>query len=277
VRRLLIAKGKRPMRLKPHEAEWYDRLATLQEEYFYPWRSQLGRWNGEDQYRVLVRQHLRPDADVLDAACGHGEIALELAPECRSILGYDRTAAYIDLARRNARERGLTNATFICHDSSPSVNGGRARLPAPDDSFDLLICSKGPFHWIEDARRVSRAGAVLIMLVPDYTPLTPWHKWIPESLRWGAGDDPHWARPAIEERLKAAELDLHSWWSSDVPEVFPDAEQMYIWLSWGWTPDEVPSFAEVQPLLERVFAEYGGEQGVVVRRRRYLWKAVVPR
>lgn len=264
------------MHLKPHSAAWYDWLATLQEGYFYPWRSRLGAWNGEDEYLPLVRQHLQPDADVLDVACGHGEFALELAPDCHSILGYDRTVAYIDLARRTAHERGLTNATFICHDSSADANGGRARLPAKDTSFDLLICSKGPFHWIEDAQRVARAGAVLIMLVPDSTPSTPWQGWLPEGLRWQEVTNPHWARPAIEERLKVGGLTLHSWWSFDVPEVFPNAEQMYIWLSWGRTPEEVPSFTEVRPILERVFAEYGGEGGVEVRRRRYLWKAVVP-
>lgn len=263
------------MRLTPHSAAWYERLATLQEGYFYPWRSQLGTWNGENKYRLLVRQHLQPDAVVLDAACGHGEFALELAPNCHSILGYDRTEAYIDLARRAARERGLSNVTFICHDSSPDANGGRVRLPGADASFDLLICSKGPFHWIEDARRVARAGAVLIMLVPDHTPLTAWQGWFPECLRWGKAPDPHWARAAIEERLKAGGLSLHSWWSLDVPEVFPDVEQMYIWLTWGRTPEEVPAFAEVRPILERVFAAYGEKGGVTVRRRRHLWKAVV--
>jgi SAM-dependent methyltransferase len=264
------------MRLTPHETAWYDRLATLQEGYFYPWHSRLGAWNGEDLYLPLVRLHLRPDADVLDVACGHGEVALELAPDCRSILGYDRVAAYVELARRNAHERGLTNATFICHDSSLDANAGRARLPGNDRSFDLLICSKGPFHWVEDARRVARAGATLIMLVPDIRPSTPWHGWLPERLRWGEAADPGWARAAIEERLNNGGLALHSWWSFDVPEVFPDAEQMYVWLSWGWTPEEVPSFAEVRPVLERVFAEYGGEEGVAVRHRRHLWKAVVP-
>jgi hypothetical protein len=58
--------------------------------------------------------------------------------------------------------------------------------------------------------------------------------------------------------------------------VFPDAQQMYVWLSWGCTPEEVPSFAEVRPILERIFAAYGDEAGVAIRRRRYLWTAVVP-
>jgi SAM-dependent methyltransferase len=264
------------MRLAPQTAAWYDRLTTLQEGYYYPWRSHIGAWYGEDAYLTLVRQNLQPNAAVLDVACGHGEVALSLAPHCRSILGYDRTAAWIALAQQAARAQGLANATFVCHDSSPAANGGRARLPVADVAFDLLICSKGPFHWIEDARRVARPGAILIMLVPDATPLTPWHAWLPETVRWQDAADPQWARPAIEQRLAAAGLALDSWWSFDVPQVFPDPEQLYTWLAWGFTPDEVPAFHEIRPILERVFAEYSGPAGVAIRRRRYLWKAVVP-
>ena len=153
------------MPLQPHTPEWYDRLATLQPGYYYPWRSRLGPWNGEDAYLALVRAHLRPDADLLDVACGHGEVALDLAPLCRSVLGYDRIAPWIERAQRTAQERSVANATFVCHDSSPAANGGRARLPAADGSFDLLICRRGPFHWIEDARRVARPGAVLLMML----------------------------------------------------------------------------------------------------------------
>ncbi len=264
------------MRLPGQTAEWYDRLATIQEGYYYPWRSRLDAWHGEDAYLAALRRRLRPDADVLDAACGHGEVAIAIAPRVRSVLGYDRTAAWIELARRAVAERGLANATFVRHDSSPAANGGRARLPVPDASCDLLICSKGPFHWIEDARRVARPGAVLLMLVPDATPLTPWHAWLPEALRWRPAADPHWARPAIEGRLAAAGLALDSWWSYDVPERFPDPEQLYAWLAWGATPDEVPPFEGVRPVLERAFAEHGDAEGVAIRHRRYLWTAVVP-
>jgi SAM-dependent methyltransferase len=264
------------VRLTGQTPEWFDRLATLQEGYYYPWRSHLDTGHGEDAYLHEVHRHLRPDADALDVACGHGQVALEIAPHVRSVRGYDRTAPWIDLAQRTAQERGLTNATFVCHDSSPAANGGHAYLPADDASFDLLVCSNGPFHWIEDARRVARPGAVLLMLVPDAVPLTQWHSHLPETLRWKDAADPHWARPAIERRLTAAGLPLHSWWSFDVPEVFPDPEQLYAWLAWGSTPDEVPPFAAVRPTLERVFAEYGAAGGVAIRHRRYLWKATVP-
>ncbi len=264
------------MCLQPGSAEWYDRLATLQTGYYYPWRSQLGAWHGEDAYLTMIRQYLRPDIDVLDAACGHGNVALDIAPHCRSVLGYDRTAPWIALAQQAARERRLTNVTFVCHDSSAEANGGHARLPATGAAFDLLICSKGPFHWIEDARRVARPGAVLVMLVPDATPLPPWHASLPARLQWTEANDPYWARPAIEQRLATAGLVIHSWWSFDVPEVFPDPEQLYVWRTFGATRDEVPSFAEVSPILEGLFAEYSGPAGVELRHRRYLWTAVVP-
>lgn len=264
------------MRLIRHTPEWYERLATRQGGYYYPWRSTLPAWHGEDAYLELVRRHVGPDTDLLDVACGHGEISLKIAPQAKSVLGYDRAAAWIELARRTARERGVTNVTFVWYDSSPTANGGQARIPADDASFDVLICSKGPFHWIEDARRVARPGAVLLMLVPDAEPITPWHGLLPEPLRWKDAPDPHWARPAIEQRLAAGRLSLHSWWGFDVPETFPDPEQLYAWLAWGYLSDEVPSFTEVRPALERVFAEHGDAEGVAIRHRRYLWKAIVP-
>lgn len=264
------------MPLPAQTAAWYDRLATLQQGYTYAWHSHLDPWHGEDIYRALIRQHLHSEMDVLDIACAQGEVALEIAPYCRSVVGYDRTAAWIALAQQVAQERGLTNASFVCHDSSAEANGGRVRLPVTAAGFDLLICSKGPFHWIEDARRVARPGAVLLMLVPDATPLTAWTAQLPEPLRWQEGD-PHWARPAIEQRLTAAQLSLHSWWSFDVPEIFPDAEQLYIWRTWGCTSDEVPSFAEVAADLEHIFTRYCGRRGLEIRRRRYIWKAIVPK
>ena len=143
------------MPLVPQTIPWYDRLATLQQEYSYPWHSQLDPWHGEDIYRVLIHHHLHVNMDVLDVACAQGEVALEIAPGCRSVVGYDRIAAWITLAQQQANERGLTNTTFICHDSSAAVNDGQVRLPGSASAYDLLICSKGPFHWIEGARRVA--------------------------------------------------------------------------------------------------------------------------
>jgi SAM-dependent methyltransferase len=261
--------------LVPQTPAWYDRLATMQQGYSYPWHSHLDPWHGEDNFRALIHQHLQANLDVLEIACAQGDIALDIAPSCRSVAAYDRIPAWIHAAQKIAEEHRLTNTSFILHDSSADANGGRARLPASDGQFDLLICSKGPFHWMDDARRVSRPGAVLLMLVPDATPRTPWTDLLPEPLRWQE-NDPGWARPAIEQRLAGAQLALHSWWSFDVPEIFPNPQELYVWRTWGNTADEVPPYDEIAANLENIFQRYAGPQGLEIRRRRYIWKAVVP-
>ena len=84
--------------LPRHGNVWYDRLSSMQEGYFYPWQSTIGQGDGESAYLSLVREFLTPESDVLDAGCGHGELALDLAPLCHTIVGYDRVQRYIDLA-----------------------------------------------------------------------------------------------------------------------------------------------------------------------------------
>ena len=95
-------------------------------------------------------------------------------------------------------------------------------------------------------------------------------------MRWEGPTDPLWARDLLAARLATSGLALDSYWTCDVPEVFPSPEDVYRWRTWGTTPDEVPSFEETRPVLERIFAEHGGAQGVTVRHSRFLWKAVVP-
>lgn len=263
------------MTLQPHSVAWYDRLSTLQNGYFYPWRSRLPAWHGEDVFRAIVFEHLRPDMDVLEVACAQGELSLAMAQHCRSVLGYDVTARYIEIARASAAGRKIGNVSFLQHDSSRDANSGRAKLPTADHSFDLLVNSKGPFHWIDDARRVGRPGAVMLMLVPDPTPLTPWTGLLPEPLGWTVLDA-NWARPTIEQRLSESGLHLHSWWSFDVPELFAAPQDLYAWRIFGFAEGEVPSYQDVAPLLEQIFTEFAGPDGLEVRRRRFIWKAVLP-
>lgn len=263
------------MTLSPHSPAWYDRLATMQTGYWYPWGSKLGKWNGEDEFLALVDEHLGLEVDVLDAGCGHGDVALQIAPRCRSVVAYDRIPSWIDNAQTTAREQGVTNVTYLCHNSGSNANNGQPRLPGEDQSYNLLISRRGPFHWIEDAGRAAQPGATLIMLVPDARPLPVWNDLVPASLRWThVPDDPNWARKSIEGKLAAAGLALHSWWDYDVPEYFATPEQFYELLVWGNAPEEVPTYADVAAALERIFAEFAGSDGLEVRHIRHLWKAV---
>lgn len=264
------------MTLSPHSPAWYDRLATLQTGYWYPWRSTLGQWNGEDEYLTLVNEQLGAAVDVLDAGCGHGEVALQLAPHCRSVLAYDRIESWIARAQATAQAQGVTNVTYCCYNSGSDANGGRPRLPAADQSIDLLISRRGPFHWIEDARRVARRGTTLIMLVPDARPKPRWNELLPEPLRWKhVPGDLHWARKAIEERLAVADLRLHSWWSFDVPEYFATPQDLYDMFHFGYAPGELPAYSEVEPALATIFAQFASSNGLELRHIRHLWKAVV--
>jgi SAM-dependent methyltransferase len=248
----------------------------MQAGYWYPWASTLGQWNGEDEYLTLVDKHIGPDVDLLDVACWHGAVALQLAARCRSVVAYDRIAGWIERAQQTAQAQQVVNLTYLCHDSSKDANGGNARLPGDDNSYDLLICRRGPWHWVEDARRVARAGATLIMLVPDVRPLPLWNEMLPEPFRWKAGPDaPNWARKSIEDRFAQTGIRLHSWWDFDVPEIFATPEDFYTLLAWGYAPGEVPTYEEIAPTLEQIFREYAGSDGLEVRHVRHLWKAVV--
>jgi ubiquinone/menaquinone biosynthesis C-methylase UbiE len=265
------------MTIQPHAPNWYDRLSSLQQGYFYPWKSRIAPGNGEEAYLYLVHQYLTTEKDVLDVGCGHGDVALELAPHCRSILAYDRVERYIQIAQEVAREKNVKNVTYVCFDSSDEFNNGAARIPAETQSFDLMISRRGPLHWLEDARRVARPGAILIQLNPLETPLPPWANRLPEPLRSAAGIESQTGMlNSVKYRLELGGLALHSAWTYDVPEFLDDPHELYTRLSWGYIPGEVPAWDDVRSIIEQIFSDYSTEpDGLVMRHTRLLWTAFV--
>jgi ubiquinone/menaquinone biosynthesis C-methylase UbiE len=71
---------------------------------------------------------LKPGSRVLDVACGTGRHSVLLARRGAFVVGVDKTAAYLDEARKNAR--GLSNCLF--------ARGDMRRLPF-DGEFDAAI------------------------------------------------------------------------------------------------------------------------------------------
>jgi 23S rRNA (guanine745-N1)-methyltransferase len=272
----LIQLQEADLTILPHSPEWYDRLATLQDGYYYPWKSELASNNGEAAYFEMLHQHITPEKDVLDVGCGHGDLAIEIAPLCRTIFAYDRVTSYIRIALQAAQTQNLDNLTFECFDSSPDSNGGEVRIPAGDESFDLLISRRGPLHWLEDARRVARPGACIIQLNPLETPLPDWAEQLPEPLRAASGlEYRHGILNSVKHRLAIGGLELHSAWTYDVPEFFDQPQELYKRLTWGYIPGEVPDWSGVSRIIRKIYADYAGAQGLVLRHTRLLWKVVV--
>lgn len=90
--------------------------------------------------RTLAKLSLPPGAHVLDVCCGSGASAIpaaEIVGPSGRVLGVDLAENLLDLARRKAQKRGLTNVAFLHADFEsldPSI-----------ESFDAVVCVFGIF------------------------------------------------------------------------------------------------------------------------------------
>jgi len=153
---------------------------------------------------------------------------------------------------------------------SPKRNAGQVRLPAEPASVDLFVSRRGPTHWILDAPRVARPGAVLIQLNPMAGDPPEWEPELPAGLVLSR------EHGSIEERIAGllgrAGLDFDERWIFDVPECLPDPEQLYVMSS--WLVDSAPPYEDCRSDLERLFKRHATGHGLELRHRRFLWKAV---
>lgn len=259
--------------IQPHSAEWYDRLSILQEGYFYPWQSALSPLNGEDEYLQMVHELISPEMVVLDVGCGHGEVPIQLAPLCRWIVAYDRTPAYLEMARKTAVSRQISNISIIEAATLADLLAS-PDLPTYARQFDLIISRRGPLNWVEHVRAAAKPGTIMFVLNPKESALPVWNTLLPEPLRL-ANPRTYSRQQSVERRLALAGLSPQSAWSFEVPEYFATPQDLYVKLSWGHVMDEVPSYTAVSTILDQIFNEYATEKGVAVPHGRFMWQAVV--
>jgi len=95
---------------------------------------------------------VRPGMKILDAGCGSGSMAREIAKTASGsvVVGIDLRDKYVDYARRRAEADGLRNLTF--------ETGDVRQLPFADGAFDILW-TKYLLQWVADPMRAMREFA----------------------------------------------------------------------------------------------------------------------
>jgi SAM-dependent methyltransferase len=112
---------------------------------------------------------LKPGMRLLDCGCGPGSITIDLAAVVApgEVIGVDLEASQIELARGQARERGLQRVRF----EVASVY----ELPFPDGSFDAVFSHAlfehlaEPEAALQEIRRVLRPDGVAGLSSPDWS------------------------------------------------------------------------------------------------------------
>lgn len=101
-----------------------------------------------------------PFKRVLDVGCGTGYHTLRAAQFCQEIVGLDVSPESIELARKQVKELGISNVSFICSDINHNS--------FPDQAFDCVIAYGDVIGHIPDYRmalseisRITVPGALL--------------------------------------------------------------------------------------------------------------------
>jgi ubiquinone/menaquinone biosynthesis C-methylase UbiE len=128
-------------------------------------------------------------AVVLDAGCGSGRLAVEIAkrrPDLR-LHGIDLEPGMVDVATRHAKRENLTERVeFTVADL--------ADLPLADNSIDMVVSSASLHHW-------SNVGAVITSLNRVLRPQG--RMWI-YDLRWVSARSVRAASAAVDRRVDRA-------------------------------------------------------------------------
>jgi ubiquinone/menaquinone biosynthesis C-methylase UbiE len=137
---------------------------------------------------LFPRYGLRPEAKILDAGCGTGEISVRLAQlfPAAQVLGVDILAPHLDRGRARAQAMGLSERVRF---EERSVYG----LDLPAGAFDLVVC-RHVLHAIPNAdrvlaelARVVRRGGWLHVLSEDYGMIHFEPRTLDADAFWGAG------------------------------------------------------------------------------------------
>jgi SAM-dependent methyltransferase len=140
--------------------DFYDRSYASSDEWLHRWR-ELGAGVKADHICRLIRD-LREPKEVIEVGCGEGAVLVELA---RRRVGNRRVG--IDVSPE-AVQRAASRPEII----EARVFDG-ARIEAPDDAYDLAICTHvlehvtAPLALLEEITRVAARAIVIEVPLED--------------------------------------------------------------------------------------------------------------
>jgi SAM-dependent methyltransferase len=118
--------------------------------------------------RIMARHGLHSDSlDCLEYGCGVGRVSMKLARLFRQVIGYDFSAAHLELARQRATELGAGNLRFI--DCSTGV---LEPLTPCDVFYSIMVLQHNPPPVIRaligNALSALRPFGLAVFQVPTY-------------------------------------------------------------------------------------------------------------
>lgn len=137
--------------------------------YYPTGRSNVSEWEAQKAHHDVIAKNLNLQSEdkVLDAGCGQGFVAADIATRYHChITGIDITPYVVSRAQNRAKKAGLTNkTTFIC--------GDYQALPFEDNSFDKIYTVETLCHApnlekaLSEFDRVLKPGGKLVSM--EYT------------------------------------------------------------------------------------------------------------
>lgn len=134
-------------------AKWYDRNSR---------KSRLAEMRS---YADLVEARTNKGAAILEVAPGPGYLSIELARRGFIVTGIDISQDFVEIAKRNATEAGV---------SVDFRQGNASAMTLPDSSFDFVVCSaafknfKEPVNALNEMYRVLKPDGTALILDMDH-------------------------------------------------------------------------------------------------------------